>query len=61
MQKLLILLIGLFPALSHAHNEHGHSLLDNLSHVLSSPEHVWPLTLGLVLVVAVVISLNKRK
>jgi len=60
MNKLLITLLALFPALAYAHEEHGHSLLENISHVFSNPEHVWPLTLGLVLVGIIGFVLNKK-
>lgn len=60
MNKLLVTLITLFPVLAHAHEEHGYSMLENLSHVFSNPEHVWPLSLGIVLVAAIGFALNKK-
>jgi hypothetical protein len=60
MNKLLLSLVAFFPVLAHAHEEHGHTLLENLTHVFSNPEHVWPLTLGLVLVVVIGFVINKK-
>ena len=60
MNKLLVTLITLFPVLAHAHEEHGHSMLENLSHVFSNPEHVWPLTLGILLVVVIGFATHKK-
>lgn len=60
MNKLLVTLMALFPVLAHAHEEHGHSLLENLSHVFSNPEHVWPLTLGILLVVVIGFAIHKK-
>ncbi len=57
MNKLIVLLLALFPVLAQAHEDHGTSLFANIKHVLSSPEHMWPLTIALVLVaVGVVIK-----
>lgn len=60
MNKLLVSFMALFPVLADAHEDHGHSLLENLSHVFSNPEHVWPLTLGIVLVIVIGVALNKK-
>lgn len=60
MNKLLVTLITLFPVLAHAHEEHGHSMLENLLHVFSNPEHVWPLTLGILLVVVIGFATHKK-
>jgi hypothetical protein len=60
MKKLLVTLTTLFPLVANAHEDHGHSVLENLSHVLSNPEHAWPLSLGLVLVVVAVVAYNKK-
>lgn len=51
MKKVVFAAMALFPLLAHAHEEHGASLLENLWHVLASPEHVWPLTAGIVLII----------
>mgnify|MGYP003384946489 CR=1 FL=1 len=59
MKKLLLAAITFFPAIASAHEEHGHTLLENLTHVFSNPEHVWPLTIGIVLVVAIGYALKK--
>jgi hypothetical protein len=53
-------LTALFPLVANAHEDHGRSVLENLSHVFSNPEHAWPLTLGLVLVVVAAIAFNKK-
>jgi hypothetical protein len=49
MRKLLGLLFFL-PLTVFAHEDHGNQLTSMLSHIFSSPEHVWPLTLGLAVV-----------
>ncbi len=51
--KKLASLMALFPLTASAHESHGEHLYQMLRHVFSSPEHVWPLTLGLALVVLV--------
>ncbi|MFT7235393.1 MAG: hypothetical protein ACI9QV_000970 [Methylophagaceae bacterium] len=51
MNKIIILAISLLPLIAHAHEDHGVSLLENFWHVFASPEHVWPLTAGMVLVI----------
>lgn len=50
MNRLVLLLGTLYPALALAHEEHGATLLENVSHVLSSPLHAWPLTTAILLV-----------
>lgn len=60
MNKLVLTLLAFFPAIAFAHEDHGHSILENLTHVFSNPEHVWPLTLGLVLVAAVAWAISKK-
>lgn len=59
MKKLLALAL-LLPASAFAHDDHGMSLTMMLKHLFSSPEHMWPLTLGIVLV-AVVIYRKRSK
>ena len=49
MNKIFFTVMSLFPVLAHAHGDHGVSLFGNLWHVLSNPEHIWPLTAGIVL------------
>jgi hypothetical protein len=60
MKKLLVTLITLFPFVANAHEDHGHSVLENLSHVFSNPQHAWPLSLGLVLVIVAAVAFNKK-
>jgi len=60
MKKLSLTLLTLFPVLAHAHDEHGTSLFSNIWHVFSSPEHMWPLTIGLLLVAVAVGVAIKR-
>jgi hypothetical protein len=55
MKKLLTLL-ALFPATASAHESHGHHLYEMIHHVITSPEHMWPLTLGLAVVVFLLIK-----
>lgn len=59
MHKILLLLTTLFPTLAAAHNDHGTSLMENIWHVLSNPEHAWPLTIAIVLV-AIGLFIKKR-
>jgi hypothetical protein len=50
MNKIILLLATLFPTLASAHDDHGTSFMENIWHVLASPEHAWPLTIAVVLV-----------
>jgi hypothetical protein len=50
MNKIILLVITLFPTLASAHEVHGTSFMENIWHVLASPEHAWPLTIAVVLV-----------
>jgi hypothetical protein len=50
MNKIILLLITLFPTLASAHQDHGTSFMGNIWHVLANPEHAWPLTITIVLV-----------
>jgi hypothetical protein len=60
MNKLFVAFITLFPVLAQAHKEHGHNISENISHVFSSPEHLWPLTLGIILIVVIGVAFNKK-
>jgi len=51
MNKIILLIITLFPTFASAHEDHGASFMENIWHVLASPEHAWPLTIAVVLVV----------
>lgn len=51
MKKLIFIMITLLPVSAFAHETHGAGLFENLRHVLSNPEHTWPLTIALLLVV----------
>lgn len=42
----------LLPELAFAHGDHGYTVLSNVEHVLSQPEHFWPLLVALVVVIA---------
>lgn len=53
MNKIILSLSTLFPTLALAHEEHGPALMENLWHVLASPEHAWPLTIAVTLAVVV--------
>ena len=55
MKKIFFTIMSVFPALAHAHNDHGISILENLRHVFANPEHVWPLTAGIVLAIVVLV------
>jgi hypothetical protein len=46
MNKIILLLITLFPTLASAHDDHGTSFMENIWHVLAA----WPLTIAVVLV-----------
>ena len=59
MNKILLIFTASFPALAFAHEEHGHSFVENIWHVLSSPEHAWPLTIAVV--VAVIVGVVKQR
>jgi len=50
MKKIILSLSTLFPCLALAHEDHGISFMENIWHVLASPEHAWPLTIAVVLV-----------
>jgi hypothetical protein len=54
--KKLLTLAALLPSTAFAHDDHGSHLYEGLKHVLSSPEHVWPLTIGLVIVAYIIIK-----
>jgi len=54
--KKIITLFTLFPLTASAHDSHGNHLYEMFSHVFSSPEHVWPLTLGLAVVAFILIK-----
>jgi hypothetical protein len=60
MHKILLLLSTLFPSIALAHETHGHTLVENLWHVLSSPQHAWPLTIALVIASIVVFVKHRR-
>lgn len=60
MNKLLVAIVTLFPALAYAHQEHGHNLSENISHIFSNPEHVWPLSFGIVLIVVIGAAFSKK-
>jgi hypothetical protein len=51
--KKLAGLLSLIPLTASAHDSHGDHLYQMISHVFSSPEHMWPLTLGLVAVAVI--------
>lgn len=53
MKKILFTIMSVFPALAHAHNDHGIGILENLWHVFTNPGHIWPLTAGIVLAIFV--------
>lgn len=53
MEKIILSLSALFPGFAFAHEEHGVTLKENTWHVLASPEHAWPLTIAVALVVIV--------
>lgn len=55
MKKIFFAVLSVFPALVHAHDDHGVSILENLSHVFTNPEHIWPLTAGIVLAIVVLV------
>lgn len=59
MNKIILLLVTLFPTLAAAHQEHGTSLMENIWHVLANPEHAWPLSIAIVLV-AIGLLIKKR-
>ena len=59
MKKFILLLSTLSPSLAFAHEEHGASLMENIWHVLASPQHAWPLTIAVVL--AVIVGLVKQR
>jgi hypothetical protein len=50
MNKLILSISALFPTIALAHEEHGPTLMENLWHVFTNLEHVWPLTIAVVLV-----------
>ncbi len=54
--KKLFALATLLPTTAFAHDDHGTHLFEGLMHVLSSPEHVWPLTIGLAVVAYLLIK-----
>lgn len=53
MNKILFAIMSVFPALAHAHSDHGVGMLENLWHVFTNPEHIWPLTAGIVSAIVV--------
>ncbi len=53
MNKILFVLISFFPVLVHAHQQHGVTLLENIRHVFTNPEHVWPVALAAFLIVLI--------
>lgn len=55
MKKLLALAV-LFPTVTLAHGDHDNHLLEGLQHALSSPEHAWPLTIGLAFILYVIVK-----
>jgi hydrogenase/urease accessory protein HupE len=54
--KNLLALAALLPSTAFAHEDHGSHLFEGLMHVLSSPEHVWPLTIGIGVVAYIIIK-----
>jgi hydrogenase/urease accessory protein HupE len=54
--KNLLALAALLSSIAFAHEDHGSHLFDGLMHVLSSPEHVWPLTIGIGVVAYIIIK-----
>jgi hydrogenase/urease accessory protein HupE len=54
--KKLLALASLLPSTAFAHEDHGNHLVEGLMHVLSSPEHVWPLTIGIGIVAYIIIK-----
>ncbi|MBT3504752.1 MAG: hypothetical protein HN475_03155 [Piscirickettsiaceae bacterium] len=60
MRKFLLSMSILFPSIALAHEAHGQTLMENLWHVLASPEHAWPLTIALAITV-VVVCINSRR
>lgn len=45
--------LATLPGLALAHGDGGHTIMSNLGHVLSNPEHLWPLAVFAVVVVTV--------
>ena len=44
MKRIIALaLITTLPGLAHAHGDAGDGFMMNIQHVVSSPEHLWPL------------------
>jgi hypothetical protein len=60
MAKILLSISILFPSIALAHEAHGQTLMENLWHVLASPEHAWPLTIALAMTVVVVFINNRH-
>ena len=54
--KKIIALASLLPSIAFAHDDHGSHIFEGLMHVLSSPEHVWPLTIGIGVVAYILIK-----
>lgn len=50
---ITLTLLATLPGLAMAHGNDGHSIMTNLQHILSSPEHLWPLAVFAVVVVTV--------
>jgi hypothetical protein len=54
--KKIATILALFPLTASAHESHGNHFYEMLRHVFSSPEHVWPLTLGIAIVAFLLIK-----
>ncbi len=52
---ITLTLLATLPGLAMAHGNDSHSIMTNLQHILSSPEHLWPLA-----VFAIVVATVKR-
>lgn len=52
---ITLTLLATLPGLALAHGDAGHTIMSNLGHMLSNPEHLWPLA-----VFAVVVATVKR-
>ena len=56
MKRIITLtLLATLPGLALAHTDAGHTIMTNLQHILSSPEHLWPLAVAAVVIAAVAV------
>jgi len=47
---ITLTLLATLPGLAMAHGNDAHTIMSNLQHILSSPEHLWPLAVFAVVV-----------